>query len=588
MRSFTLLLSIMFILFTYSCRNSEPVEKIFTEAEDPAGIDMADWTSVSAGLNSGFGDTDTRYSRSVPPGGKIFNELSLSGWKGEKVHCQLLFWSASDEGEVSLSALSEQGNATFPLENIVIRTVGYVLADEYLDGCGSRDNDAAKAHLVADRLDNKDTFTLPGMQTRPVWISIPIPPGTQAGNYSFSIEAISANDTLRHNIRLEVQDRLLPPPEDRSFHLDLWQNPFAVARYHEVDPWSEEHMRLLRPLLTMLAGAGQKCITASITTAPWGGQTYDPFGSMITWIKNSEGYWDYDYSVFDQYVRLAFECGIDKQINCYSMVPWDNKYSWFDQDSGKFVSHVLLPGSDEYIDTWKPFLRDFRVHLMEMGWFDKTVIAMDERGLKEMKDLLDLINEEAPGFEIALAGHYYEDVNSDIYDFSYNWNDISDFAAQQIQERKDRDMITTYYVSCSVAEPNTFTFSPPAESCYLGWFAAAMDFDGFLRWAYNSWPEKPLYDSRFIRWPSGDTYLVYPDARSSIRFERLIEGIQDYEKISILKQELAMNPSMEAAEAEIRISRFLSAIGPNSLDSIPAHEITSEGRQMLEEISRIK
>jgi hypothetical protein len=45
---------------------------------------------------------------------------------------------------------------------------------------------------------------------------------------------------------------------------------------------------------------------------------------------------------------------------------------------------------------------------------------------------------------------------------------------------------------------------------------------------------------------------------------------------------------MEAAEAEIRISRFLSAIGPNSLDSIPAHEITSEGRQMLEEISRIK
>ncbi len=309
---------------------------------------------------------------------------------------------------------------------------------------------------------------------------------------------------------------------------------------------------------------------------------------MITWIKNSEGYWDYDYSVFDQYVRLAFECGIDKQINCYSMVPWDNKYSWFDQDSGKFVSHVLLPGSDEYINTWKPFLRDFRVHLMEMGWFDKTVIAMDERGLKEMKDLLDLINEEAPGFEIALAGHYYEDINSDIYDFSYNWNDISDFAAQQIQERKDRDMITTYYVSCSVAEPNTFTFSPPAESCYLGWFAAAMGFDGFLRWAYNSWPENPLYDSRFIRWPSGDTYLVYPDARSSIRFERLIEGIQDYEKIRILKQELAMNPSMEAAEAEIRISRFLSAIGPNSLDSIPAHEITSEGRQMLEEISRIK
>ena len=588
MRSYVLLLSMMFLLLTYSCRNSEPARKIFTEAEDPAGVDITEWAASRAGLNSGFGNTDTRYSRSVPPGGEIFNEISLSGWKGEKVHCQLLLWSAIDQDNIGLTAVNEQQNTPFPVENIMIRTVGYVLADEYLDGCGHRNKDTIAAHLAADRLDNTNTFSLQGMQTRPVWISIPIPTGAQAENYSFSIEAVSANDTLRHNIRLEVQDRLLPPPGEWSFHLDLWQNPFAVARYHEVPLWSEEHMNLLRPLLTMLAGAGQKCITASITTAPWGGQTYDPFGSMITWIKNSEGYWDYDYSVFDQYVRLAIECGIDEQINCYSMVPWDNKYSWFDQDSGKFVSHIILPGSDEYINTWKPFLRDFRVHLMEMGWFEKTVIAMDERGLKEMKNLLDFINEDAPGFEIALAGHYYEDISSEIYDFSYNWNDISDFTAQQIQERKDRDMITTYYVACGVAEPNTFTFSPPAESSCLGWFASAMGFDGFLRWAYNSWPENPVYDSRFISWPSGDTYLVYPDARSSVRFERLIEGIQDYEKIRILKKELAMNPSMEAAEAEIRISRFLSAIGPNSPDSLSAREIIIEGRQMLEEISRIK
>lgn len=587
MRSYVLL-AIMLLLLTYSCRNTEPARQIFTEVEDPAGIEAADWTSVRAGINSAFGNTDTRYSRSKPPGGELSSVLSLSGWRGERVNGQLLLWSAGDEGEIRLSAYHEQENAVFPLENIIIRTVGYVLADEYLDGCGSRDDETATAHLVADRLDNTNTFSLKSMQTRPAWISILIPPGTKPGNYSIKIEAVSVNDTLRNNITLEVQDRLLPPPRERSFHLDLWQNPFAVARYHEVDPWSEEHISLLRPLLTMLAGAGQKCITTSITPAPWGGQTYDPFESMITWIKNSAGDWDYDYSVFDQYLKLAIECGIDEQINCYSMVPWDNKYSWFDQDSGKFVSQVILPGSDEYKDTWKPFLRDFRVHLMEMGWFEKTIIAMDERGQEQMKALTGFINEEAPGFKLALAGHYYEDISSRIYDFSYNWNGIPESGTGQIQQRKDQGLITTYYVSCSVAEPNTFTFSPPAESCYLGWFAAARGFDGFLRWAYNSWPGKPAYDSRFIRWPSGDTYLVYPDARSSIRFERLIEGIQDYEKIRILKQELAMNPSMEAAEAEMRIEKFLSDISINTLDSIPASEITRKGKLMLEEISRIK
>ena len=62
---------------------------------------------------------------------------------------------------------------------------------------------------------------------------------------------------------------------------------------------------------------------------------------------------------------------------------------------------------------------------------------------------------------------------------------------------------------------------------------------GFLRWAYNSWVEDPIRDSRFRKWAAGDTYLVYPEGRSSIRFERLVEGIQDWEKIRLLKTEFS-------------------------------------------------
>lgn len=40
-----------------------------------------------------------------------------------------------------------------------------------------------------------------------------------------------------------------------------------------------------------------------------------------------DGSWDYDYSIFDRFVRLAMECGIRKQINSYSMVSVDNQYS---------------------------------------------------------------------------------------------------------------------------------------------------------------------------------------------------------------------------------------------------------------------
>ena len=83
---------------------------------------------------------------------------------------------------------------------------------------------------------------------------------------------------------------------------------------------------------------------------------------------------------------------------------------------------------------------------------------------------------------------------------------------------------------------------------YSAWYAVALDLDGFLRWAYNSWVEDPLRDSRFRTWPAGDTYMVYPDARSSIRFERLREGIQDAEKIRVLRQEYAKENSAASLE----------------------------------------
>ena len=69
----------------------------------------------------------------------------------------------------------------------------------------------------------------------------------------------------------------------------------------------------------------------------------------------------------------------------------------------------------------------------------------------------------------------------------------------------------------------------------MGWYAMAAGYNGALRWAFNSWVKNPLVDSRFRTWPAGDTYIAYPQARSSIRYERLLEGIQDYEKVSIVK-----------------------------------------------------
>ena len=148
--------------------------------------------------------------------------------------------------------------------------------------------------------------------------------------------------------------------------------------------------------------------------------------------------------------------------------------------------------------------------------------------------MVALLREVTPEFRIALAGGYIEELNDDIYDLCIAFRDNLD--KELISERVERGWPTTFYTMCARPEhPNNFTFSPPAEQAWLGWHAASRGFTGFLRWAYNSWVEDPVRDSRFRTWPAGDTYQVYPGPRSSIRFERLREGIQDYEKIRILR-----------------------------------------------------
>jgi hypothetical protein len=102
--------------------------------------------------------------------------------------------------------------------------------------------------------------------------------------------------------------------------------------------------------------------------------------------------------------------------------------------------------------------------------------------------------------------------------------------------------------------------------------------DGYLRWAYNSWTKQPLTDSRFTAWPAGDTYQVYPGPLSSIRFEKLIEGIQDYEKIQILKKEYR-NKKQTAKLNQLEAALQQFKIG--SLAKTPAAEMVAKAKGLL-------
>lgn len=513
-------------------------------------IRLKAWERTPAGLHGRFGSIDRRYARNAVPEPEGTTLWQGTAWRGERVSAQLLVWSALDLSQVRIETvpLEAESGRKFPPDAVRVRSVRSVGAD--------------RGGIVGDALDDPaegGRFHLAARTTRPLWISIDVPRDAEPGLYSGKVTvAASGGVSEPFDLTLEVLPLALPAPADWAFHLDLWQNPFSVARYHRVPVWSEAHFDLLEPLLRMLADAGQKCLSTSIIDRPWGGQTFDPFESMIVWTRGADGVFSFDYTVFDRYVEFGTRCGLDDWINCYSMVPWTNRIRYLDGSTGDFAEETVKPGEPLFEEFWRPFLTDFAAHMKEKGWHHRVAIAMDERPLNLMKPTIALVRDAAPDFKIALAGHNLPALKDDIDDWCVFIDPLLD--PKIVDERNERGAITTFYVCCGPARPNTFTFSPPAESTWQGLYAAARSYSGFLRWAFNSWVEDPLLDTKHTTWDAGDCFLVYPGPRSSIRFERLREGIQEYEKIRILRElaERSTRDEVKAAlgELDAALARF--------------------------------
>lgn len=470
---------------------------------------------------------------------KAFNHVA---WRGEKVFAQAVVSSEEELKDVRLSVSDlRNGKSLIGAENIRLQFVSYVVSD-LLDTtkygqCGSREDKSKWGEvLVADVLDINDSMTVPAGRKQPVWMTVSVPSDARPGKYSGKLTVTSSNAKARSlNVELTVADHVLPPARDWAFHLDLWQNPYSVARYENVPLWSEAHFEAMRPVMRMLAEAGQKSVTATIMSRPWNGQTEDAFGSMVTKIRRIDGTWLYDYTIFDRWVEFMFSLGIDRQINCYSMIPWALQFDYIDQATSSPATFQAAPGSEEYNEYWGAFIADFARHLKAKGWFEKTMIAMDERPLESMQAVLGLIRKIEPAFKISLAGNYHEPVIYDIVDFSETFSGKQEFPESAKTKRKELVLTTTFYTCCAEAHPNMFVISNPDEAAWLGWFAQAEGYDGYLRWAYNSWTIDPLTDARFRTWPAGDCFVVYPEGRGSVRFSKLVEGIQDFEKVRILR-----------------------------------------------------
>ena len=470
------------------------------------------------------------------------SRFAASVWRGETAYVEI-----PEAFQDKMSILAERWSALEDVSLTLLRfdEVKYDHTEKYKDEEGKTKTRITGKGSVPDVCREWKN----GDAAKPTMIKVAVSPDAKPTTHVFELARSGNGSDL---FMLKVVDRVLPPAKEWKYFLDLWQHPWAVARYFGVEPFSPEHYAKMEPVWRALADCGCKALTVTLLDLPWNNQCYDAYHSMVGRVRTADGKWKFDYSLFDEYVAFGRKCGLGPDIACYTMCPWGYRATWKDED-GKDYRVKMLPGTPEFEDYWGGFLVDFAAHLKAKGWFADAYIAMDERKPEDVRKVIDLIQKYAPGMKVAMAG------NKSPAEFS--GMKIDNYCQGLIHLRKHPKMLdeleprrrngckTTFYVCCTAAHPNTFVDSPYDEGYWLGAYPGVSGFDGFLRWAANSWPENPYLDASFKSesWRPGDTFFVYPGGELSPRMIALRAGVVAAEKLRILR-ESGVDVSKECAE----------------------------------------
>jgi len=547
--------------------------------------------NVAQAIQGSFASIYKRYEKNEPYVGESILSGEFTAWKNERVYAHLILWSRTDEDALSYEASPLSSPAgTIAAEAVQLFFAANVMADRFARGCGTYPQPRITGFVeIADALSKSPVTRLTPDDPLKIWVHIDVPGDIRPGIYTGSIK-VRQNGRLQltFTLHIRVLDKSLPEVAQWTYHLDLWQYPFQrlyfYNKFHpdeQIGVWSAAHFRMIEPHYRLLADTGQKVITAYITD----GMNGQP--SMVKWILESDNSWTYDFTALDAWIDMLTGMGISGQINCSSIIGGAESLPYYNQRTSSSERLDMPMFSQTYYRRWNDFLTAFKVHLEKRGLFDKTVIYLDEVAPEPLSRIIPLIHGNDPAWKIGLA--YFHELSPQESDALYDISGILGNTFEAVRQGK----VSTFYTSCAQTVPNTYVTggNEPAETAWMAWHAANRNLDGYLRWAYDLWTLDDPRDCRDSVNTSGDNMFVYrstdgidAETRISYRLEMLRKGIQDFEKIQILKKELQLSRDPFDKEALDLLNGFIEQFHENS--GTGATRLVREGTKLLNDIAR--
>jgi len=292
---------------------------------------------------------------------------------------------------------------------------------DYFSGVVPTDLTISTQGDIGHRLDMLlDAPPQPALPCVGLWLTVRVPKDAPAGLYRGELAVgTQGAQPVAVPVEVSVADWTLPDLKDYATLLMIYQSPETLAAYYKVKPWSEEHWKLIERSLKLMGEGGNVGLQLNLLAKGCMGNE----DSWVIWDKKPDGAYDYDFAIFDHYVKTAMKYHDPARIKAVVLNIWgleagkvyaDNveKYGGSlksgsvrvtarDPATGNKEDLSLPPyGSPDCEKLLKPLLLIARKHLADAGLADKIMWGKgsDDYPLPEHVAMLERIIPGTPWY----------------------------------------------------------------------------------------------------------------------------------------------------------------------------------------------
>jgi hypothetical protein len=368
-------------------------------------------------------------------------------------------------------------------------------------------------------------------ETEAFYVSFRVRPDARPGQRKGLLRVQAGGQTAEIAVTLAIHAARVP--ERGHLRVTNWFSTGHMARLHRVERWSEPHWEMLRRYAKMMRRGRQT--------------DFIPVGPEQK--KLDKARWEFDFSRTERMIKMFLEEGFT-HIELPHIAGHDRRK----EAVARFVVNVdgtPTPGTSheayeflaQYLTAWADMLR-------RNGWYNRaTQHVVDEPAPKDFADyriMAGTVRKFLPGIPLIDAlGEPELDGAVDI------WVPLSESyekGREAFEAHRRRGDEIWFYTCCAPSgfHLNRFIDTELLRTRLLHWANWRYRLDGYLHWGLNQIIEgqDPFEDTcpphgpyGEFHLPPGDSHLVYPGEDgpwSSVRFEAMGAGIEDYELLRIV------------------------------------------------------